>query len=827
MEYYQKLVTFTSQKSKSKPAVHIDKNDLWMFMYQIAKNQINTFAEFINLFMKYVELEPSFRDSVPKEITESINKLTDVSVQLDDRINEALPLVVIATFFPKDEIIALTNNIIEMVADYLGERKELPYKLLKHIDNFVVTSLKDSVTEKLFSTILSLIDSPNGPAALAVYAAITPDFYENLEIADRVNSLINKYIEKQDFVLSSLYMISLYYNSERGNANLIKDKVIPLIGSKNLCISMAATKTVLKSIQSELINNSECLEAVIKLYPSCKSKQLFKVIKKFVVYDDDDDEVTYEIDEEIAEMISEFVVKVLNEVDDPLIKGYCIDIVSALAESCPMYVDNCYQDVLDSCLYLIKEGQYDAFSRISTYFVTLLKLFRKQTEDTIAPSLHKLSELLAFDDKIKEFKQSFVLANNLAELTKSEDLGKYDFSSQIAEFALNKLLSDNRENQLRSIGVILNCAKCFNESHIIKFIDRIITLASNTESYDEVNLFMMAFHEFMNSYSLEQVHIFLQFTENIFSSRISLLNGVNLIHPIPLIDSLFDFLSDFCIKYPTNQTVILKASEWLDDNPDYAFNQICDVLKNAISIDSGNEGIYLLIAQKILAILPKIYAPESISKASEVIQLIYDLHHECITPIDDYINIFSNSLLSPKIIHSSNRENEEICSTHAEDGNKIKENNKHENEIEEEEEEEEFEEEEESNDELKVPIMKLILSIYLSEKNMKVNMDVILRFFDLMPFDNNLGFENFIIDLNKAISEDGRFYFAKMGLATLYVDILITDNHLPSKFNESTIEMMKHTFSEMIKNDRSIQKAVYEQIGKSKESIQKLEAILQ
>ena len=119
----------------------------------------------------------------------------------------------------------------------------------------------------------------------------------------------------------------------------------------------------------------------------------------------------------------------------------------------------------------------------------------------------------------------------------------------------------------------------------------------------------------------------------------------------------------------------------------------------------------------------------------------------------------------------------------------------------------------------KISLIKFFINIYSSQPKIKVDIDTVLRFFDFMPFENDEQFEDYMIKLDNMILNDKRFEFAKTGLASLYADMLIPEDSSIQKFNESNKNLVKKSFSTLVKNDKSIEKTVRTQIGKSTSSV--------
>ncbi|OHS99454.1 hypothetical protein TRFO_08392 [Tritrichomonas foetus] len=799
MDLYNSLKAYISDKTPEKTEAVIEKVRLWQYLLSIATDHLSTFWEFFKLLNSYVELDPSFREEVPPSIKDSIIRISDTSLSIEERINNSKPLIVIAPFLPEENLLLLFGNVITIIQKYIEENKALPIDYLNHIVNFALTILDNSIVDKIFTNVTDLFDKPKGPAALAFFASISVDYYETEpEAADFVYQTVEKYIQKPEYILSTLYLILRFYNEERGSETFIKEKIIPLIAHKDEHVRYLVTRVLLSLISCQLINNIDGVNTVINLYPRCTNKKyFFKILKRFIIIDDSDDDLAYEIDEEIAETIAEFVSKTVTETEDIFVKGQCIDITSALGTSCSIYIDEIYQQFIDICVHLVKEEEYEAFPYISNYFLTLMKLFKSQAEESIMPSIPKLPDAILKEGSIKNSKRAFDLASNLAELTKSEDIN-CDFSSQLSQFVLKELSSNVLEDKLRACGTFLECPKKFNKETANEILKKILPIALTTDSYEKMDLLIMTFHKLIKLYDIPEDE-FHEFNEKLVNGQLPLLNGSIPTHCIPLPEQLFDYMCDFCHYYPSNLIIIQNIIEWLDDKPEYAFGKLCEVLRSAIDCTSINDGMCTVIANRILTVLPHIKPKHEVALAADVISDIYKEYPASISPPDSFLDIFSKF-----IIDSDSSEEEE----------------------DEEEEKEEEEDEDEKDTSAKISFIKLILNVYVSEKNAKVDMDTVLHFFDFMPFDADEGFENVIITLDKAVSEDQRFAFAKMGLASLYSDMLINDDNSMDDFKESTIEMIKKSFSTIVKNDKSIENAVIEQVGKSKKAQMKLTDLL-
>lgn len=791
MEILDYLKSFLSEEDsdiKDKP----NNEKIWKDMICLANDNFEGFGELFTYFNDFVELYPSFKDSVPQSIVNSINSLTNSTKNIEDQIKIIQPIIVLGPFLPSKHLYLLIDNIITIIQKYLELNHDLPIVFLNFIDNLVLTSLESEVLDKIFSKIKELLDTPKGPASIAFFASISADYYQIEQNLDAfVKEVCDKYISKQEYQLSILFLISRFFNTTTGDETFVREKVIPLIDSHDEHISHIAMHTVIRLIQTQLINNIQCLEKIISLYPHCQSRYFFKVIKKFIsIEDEDDDERLLDYIFKVAEKSKSFCMKVLNETDNVLIKSYCIDIIAEIGQSSSINIADCYQQVLDISTKLVNEEQFVSYPFISYYFVSMLKNFQEETKDVIFPLLKKLANSLENDEKIQNVKKSFELASNIAEIIDKND-ECINLLPQITSFVNKKLISSNKEENNRACGVILSCPKKFSDSSASEFSTKIIDFASTNKSINEMKLITLTLHKLIKHYHIPE-SVFLHFSEKLLEGQLPVLHGEILPNQIPLQPNLFNYLIDFVTKYPSNQRIIQKMNDWLDN--ENGFPQVCDVLNHAINAKSGNEGLCTIIAQKLLNILQQseysLYKKDSLS----VLVTIYNNYPSCFSPIEEFIDEFTDFL--------NNSEDEEEEDFDVENDAKL------------------------NDSAFKISIIKLLIDIYSSQTKMKVDVDTVLHFFDFMPFDEDKDFEDYIIKLNGLILKDQRFNFAKTGLATLYADMLIPKEDSISKFKESNADIIKKSFSNLVTKDKSIEKAVRNQIGKSASAVEAFEKLL-
>lgn len=773
-----------SENHKSQP----DFNKIWNALISFANDHLETFGSLFSYFSDFAELYPSFKNSVPQHITDSINSLSNSTLEIDEQINITHPLIVLGPFLPPNLFSSLINDIISIIQKYFDTKHDLPIDYLNFIDNLILTSLDAEFTDTFFSDIKKMFDTEKGPAAIAFLASISSD-YNQIEPNSSffIKQLAKKYISKQEYQLSILFLVLRFFNSSMGDATFVKEKIIPLLNSQDEHISHIACHTIIRMIKTQLINNSECLNKIISLYPHCQSRYLFKIIKKFILLEDDDEEKILNVISDIGENIKSFAIKVLNETKDPLIKAYCIDILAEIGQSTSLIIEDCYKQVLDVSIQLINEEQYQTYPFISYYFISMIKNFEPTTKDIIKANLIKLADSLKNDEKIKNLKKTFELASNIAELSEVNDL-----IPQVTSFVMNKLCSSNKEEKDRACGVILSCPKKFTDSSSIEFCVKIVEASIVTKSTNEMALFTLTLHKLMKHHQIPE-SVFLTFTEKLLEGQLPILFNDILPNQIPIQENLFNFLGDFCTKYPSNQRVIQKMNEWLDNGN--SFHQVCTVLEKSIDTQSGTEGLCTIISQKVLTILQQSENLEGRKEALSVLVSIYNKYPSCLSPLEDFIEQFTDYM-------STNEDEEEEAN------------------------EEEDEEYHKKDQNFKISLIKFFINIYSSQPKIKVDIDTVLRFFDFMPFENDEQFEDYMIKLDNMILNDKRFEFAKTGLASLYADMLIPEDSSIQKFNESNKNLVKKSFSTLVKNDKSIEKTVRTQIGKSTSSVSILEQIL-
>lgn len=788
MEILKYIKDFLSEDDSEKPKSQPNNEKIWKALISLANDHLETFGTLFSYLNDFSELYPSFKNSVPQAITDSINSLSNSTKEIDEQIKISHPLIVLGPFLPTNQFYLLINNVISIIQKYLDTKKDIPVDYLNFIDNLVLTSLEPEVTDKILTDIKNLFDTPKGPAAIAFLASISADYYQiEPNISNFIKETAKKYISKQEYQLSVLFLILRFFNTITGDKKFVKDKVIPLIDSQDENICHIAGHTIIRMIKNQLINNVECLDKVISLYPHCQNRYFFKVIKTFILLEEEDEEKILSVTSDIGEKVKSFIMKVITETKDSLIKAYCIDIIGEIGQSTSAIIEDCYKQVLDISIQLINEEQYDAYPFISYYFISMIKNFESTTNEQIKSVMNKLVDSLNGDQKIKNLKKTFELASNIAEISEVSDL-----IPQVTTFVLNKLCSSVKEEKDRACGVILTCPKKFSDSSSTEFCVKIVERASTTNSVNEMGLFMMTLHKLMKHHPIPE-SVFQSFTEKMLEGKLPVLFNEILPNQIPIQENLFDYLGDFVTKYPTNQRVIQQMNEWIDN--EYGFRYVCSVLVKSINAKSGSEGLCTIISQKVLSLLQQSENFDGRKEALSVLIAIYNNYPACLSPFEDFVEQFSD------YFNDMNEEEEDFGDD--EDNNYKKKDN-----------------------DLKISIVKFFIDIYSSQPKIKVDMDTVLSFFDYLPFEKEKQFEDYLVKLNNIILNDKRFDFAKTGLASLYADIIIPEKGSFAYFKDSNKDLIKKSFSTLVKNSKSIEKTVRNQIGKSASSVQLLDELL-
>ena len=746
----------------------LDAKDLWLFVLDLAKNNLDCLPVFYPAFAEYIEKYPYTRELAPQEVLGLIEEIKSPGKTLQEKMDLSKPLICLAPFLSMSNCLRVIDCTFELVDLYMKENKDLPVDYLDEFAYFSSSESTEQIQREIYGFFKERIKQDEFRAAgLAMFAGVSSDFLISH------NEEVKKFLRKQclSFLESEsepeiLKLPACYTLENQGDLlDLTPEESFHALKKYLTCNSEKLRLRAYKAAKWLVrygLWDAEILRqflAEFESYPPELYRQFFKLAGTFIEEDDDEEEDEHE-DRDQPECCNElirFVDAQLKKNPDPVLSGWLLDIAAGVGEWESELVSTRIQGLLDVAKSIIDSNAIEAFLNTG-YFLGIIFDYELPNIKTIVRGMIPgLMRGCLDPERVLSQKFRLLLAEDigfiLGELTLSDT--ENGFVTSLFKLASETLEGTDVKEAMRACGVLTGLKNVLTNETAQRAFNSLIAWIVKTSDDARLELLTKTARKLLKRYDIT-FESCAPFTSGLIEGKLPAFNGIKpWIHPRPP-EFPFELMCAIVRKFQAAAPIAIQIWDWAKNASPWALLPILDVVHTAITSERVASANFFEMAQLVLVRIKKVTIDnvDLICAGTNVLAAIYKADNNVLAHPEDYIEPFG-----------------ELIDTLIADRNEHHEMHAHHEEEDEEEECHSCCEDCESKAMIVPPIMRFALDVYSTDAAVTINEDLFLKLFEFMPFAEEDGMVAVVEALNEVIGED-RFRFARKKVAVLYAEIL-------------------------------------------------------
>ena len=542
----------------------LDPVKLWRLLIRVSNSSPTMLLPILfNHFALYRAVVPEFSSDPPEMLTKYLDDVKNRSKGFSKRTQVAKILIRILPFIEDEEAVAVIDAAVEIVANHLAQKHELPKEFL---ETFADVQVED-FTEKTFELVEAYFrdgfygeDENKSNATIAIFGEMCLAFSgiddkmqkqcEQLvfDCLDPENSRDRKLVGCM-FLHKYAYWYEHEDEDSRPKVEKLMDVMCPLLMADDISLSLMAHKAVKTLIKVGVFRNDEAIEELLGLvdeYSGQMRPQLFKLLHAFVaVVEEEKDSI------ESLTPIRNFVVEQLQmEKQNVNVVGLCIDTLADLMSLDAEFVGDSWEIGWNKCQEIFAKKHASEYPLISSFLVGVCRLHPEkipETRDGVMKMVDNLSK-----DNSGNISSRLDMAIDIAELIK---LGVLESPPAIlGAFAIKGVSSSAQQDAIRACAVILEALPVISEKTASLAFDKISRHALQANEINVFEFFVKTMYKLFKRFDIKGKPVD-QFMATIVHGNMTHFPG----KPAACFSQAAKFVNLFIKKYPEHFGKILSV----------------------------------------------------------------------------------------------------------------------------------------------------------------------------------------------------------------------------------------------------------------------------
>jgi len=794
-----------SSNEKSKQSKSINKEQMWKILIEIASVSTKQLGMYYPLVIAYADRFPAFRMSNPKFVSAHVSKFADKRLSESERIKLSVPLLLLLPFLSKENVIAFITESVAFAQDLLSSKGCIPLEFLDTFDEAMCEDLTKDSLFAIFDVIKSSLSTENAAGALLVFAPLSHNILSCAE--DSLELIIEKTIEflgkEKTHQMSACFMLeyfSIYFEDNpyaSPPSEQLFDLILPLLMGSDEFVRKRAFKAFQALIQAGVfLSSSVVIQFIGKFAEFSSSDSLlvffFKLLNTFINPEEEESEEEdgSAPDSTIIQPILDFSTETLKNSKNPLIKGFCLDVLSSLAGRDQMYIEDCYQKALTEAEEIIDNGHFHAFPWVSSFLVALSKCFLEDTKKTISPKLPILMSAVQ-NPQTGTLKERLNLAIDISVMV---DEGLNDsIIDPLVEFGISQLQSTELKIVLSTCALFVGLKDKLNDLQSNQIYSLVSEKVLKTLVSEELNVLLQTLRKLMKKSTIKQERVD-SILNSIMKGELAILAGEkpHTIQPPELF--VFRFLETCIRKYPSKcKEVCNELIDWIGTSQFAFIPAILEPLSVGVETGAVDEKQASTLVQILKNFLGKLDSTdiEELNSTNYLLMKIWEVHPASLEPIDpifDHLHSIVESI--------SGGEEEESM---------------------------------EASYQIIPSIAHLTFTIYSTSDTVEVRDDYLVSLFDAIPDLMQIEDSNEILEcLVQMLENPDRFKCILVQVLDLFVNLLMNRKSDLEKceVQPDTIKSMKEVLKNVLKNNSDIKKEIVAQFQGSRAKLNRFNLLI-
>ncbi|EAX91594.1 hypothetical protein TVAG_323350 [Trichomonas vaginalis G3] len=545
-----------------KPLDGIDNESIWEALINtISNDKSRALGIYFNVFAEYADKCPEFRQYRSKSLDGFINIAFNQSIDIEQRKKAFSTLIILIPFLPRELIVEIIVQSLQFFTLLVEKSNKLPLDFISFYEDLIVKDLASESREVIMKTFIDNITNGNSLASLSCFGPICEDMFvyfpNQREIFTNTmdDFFSDSLIEKSSAVLFLKYYIPFLCEDGEYSSQTpyFIETLDEFLAYEDETITKLAFQTFLMLIKYDFINETtvDSILLLVDKYTSKLSLKYFFQILSFYsnpTYDEDtpvqEDECNYNM--EVVSQITTFCTEIMvDENKSPLLRGFCIDLLSNISEIDFTFVEPIFQQILKIIQNMIQNKLYESYYLLSSFLVTVSRLEKSESSAAIDFSLPEFVDSLE-NGKITDIDDQCALLSDICTVI-SEGFGKNDLKSKILKICFNLINNENHSALFAACNCIIFLRQIISQEAAKEIFNNIYQRLDEMDENKGTNMILHTLRKLMTKFGID-IGLIEKIIIRILSGDVKALEGKPPTEQIPPDSCYFMFVQTFIEK---------------------------------------------------------------------------------------------------------------------------------------------------------------------------------------------------------------------------------------------------------------------------------------
>ncbi|OHT04994.1 hypothetical protein TRFO_27380 [Tritrichomonas foetus] len=488
----------------------IDPEKLWKLIFNASsKDPTQFFSQLFPCLSFYHSVVPEFSSEIPEFLLDGLEKLKSLTNN-QSLVTSIKPYIRLIPFLEIESILSIFEISISILKSYLkAHTNQIPKTFLNTFNDVVIEDCTRDTFDGIVDYFKEMVDSDDSAEVILILSYFALDFVkidENLE--DFIRDTIMNALESEDELMvicgfNLLNKYSSHFQFEPKSApptEFLTNAIFPRLTSQ-LGISKVAHRAAKSLIKNSIFQDEEVLNQLLDLfdsYPSTLHNSFFSLLHVVLYPVSDTQEIEYNPQMAKLKPIRSFVVNTLQNRQEPLIKGHCINVISDLMSIKKSFVKNCYKLAYEEAKKIIGRRLIAVYHLISPLLVAMYDC-NDECKKEISKFIPMMCDSLT-NSKVLTTKNRLDLAIDLASLCNK---GACPPPPVLPQFAQSSLGSKYPNESLRAACIVMEIVNFLNKKSAKVIYERLYEHARSASDDESLSFFIRVMRKMMKRYNID------------------------------------------------------------------------------------------------------------------------------------------------------------------------------------------------------------------------------------------------------------------------------------------------------------------------------------